>query len=138
MIVAKRFLSRLCRLVRSSTQGEASHHTGRPYPTDENLLELLAGIGSCAGCEIRELSGVVDMSLEDLKDALAAAAAEDLVDIWEAKLTLLTLFRPQVYVYLAQKGHAYLLEQGPQTTYSIRTDIEPSNGGIAPPEGISL
>ena len=125
-------------MIRSSAQNGTSPNDGRPYPTDENLLELLAGIGSCAGCEIRELSTVVDMGLEDLKDALAAAAAEDLVDIREAKLTLLTLFRPRAHVYLAQKGHAYLLEQGPQTTYSIRPEMQSSSGGITPPEGISL
>lgn len=134
----RRFLSRLLRSGSSLLPVQIGHRDGRPYPRDESLLKLLAAIHSYAGCEVRELAGIVDMGLEDLKDALAAAAAEGLVNIREAGLTLFTLLRPRAHVYLTPRGQTYLIEHGSQTTYSVRSDIEPDNGGITPPEGIRL
>ena len=122
----------------SAGQAQVSRPARCPYPTDQSLLELLAAVEFCAGCEVRELSGIVDMGLEDLKDTLAAAAAEDLVHIRETGRSIQTFFRRRAYVVLAPKGQNYLLEQGAQTTYSVRPNPNTGDGGITPPEGIRL
>lgn len=85
------------------------------YPTDEQVEKVLLAVAEREGCEVAELSALAPLEEEDLKDAVAAARLEGLVEIREIPrgwLACLPFGRRRARIHLTSKGEAYLLTKG--------------------------
>lgn len=85
------------------------------YPTDEQVERVLLAVAEREGCEVAELSALAPLEEEDLKDAVAAARLEGLVEIREIPrgwLACLPFGRRRARIHLTSKGEAYLLTKG--------------------------
>lgn len=135
----RRLLARLARNTRRPSTAAGEDAKSQHYPTDEQVEKILLAVGSQGKCEVPALESLVKLPEEDLKNAVAAASLEGLIEIhdisggWLSYLSYLPCVRRRGLLRLSAKGEAYLVaRKRDQIAGTTAGDEVPPTGGIAP------
>ena len=111
--LALRFLDYLMGMFGEMGPPDSGRYT---YPTSSQIDKIMLAVYATNGCKIADLYNLVELPDEQLKDGVAAAQIEGLVEIRELPRTLIRRLMnrvPEASIRLTAQGLAYVLTPAP-------------------------